>query len=280
MKNKMKYDRNQLEEFKQTAPRNPIPAEWFYGVLDCALELQAEVERLEAELAEHSNFTYCAYCGEKFRADGANKTDCVSEHIKTCDKHPIAALLSEIERLKSEIERVKFNADQADGNRQNLIMQISDMQAKQAKRPASTEMEAAQELLEKWKGRIIRAINDDGCINDAIHTLVNARTSLTARPDSAEVEAAQAIVKLSLPYITTNNDYASDTPLSRENLRNKIQILIDAPAPLDLDAVLAQAKKQNIKLEPGDKPVLCGYYDGWNDALDDVTCIVKEITAS
>ena len=42
---------------------------------------------------------------------------------------------------------------------------------------------------------------------------------------SIEVSGAAAIVKLSLPYITSSNPYDSD--LSNQNLRNKIQILLN-----------------------------------------------------
>src|SRR3990167_2986955 len=54
-----------------------------------------EIPRLKAELAilkEKFLLTYCAYCGEKFKADQPDKTDDISAHIKACVKHPMRGI--------------------------------------------------------------------------------------------------------------------------------------------------------------------------------------------
>ena len=67
----------------------------------------AEVDRLRAVCLQ----TYCAYCGEFFPADGDGRsTDAVTEHIRTCDKHPMREPEAEVERLK---EQLRYYADRA-----------------------------------------------------------------------------------------------------------------------------------------------------------------------
>lgn len=52
-----------------------------------ARKLQKALERAEAV----NRRTYCAYCGAEFLADG-EAAEQVSEHIRTCEKHPMRAL--------------------------------------------------------------------------------------------------------------------------------------------------------------------------------------------
>jgi len=61
--------------------------------------LNAEIERLRAELAHLKAFTYCAYCGAEFPVDG-DASD-VSEHIAVCEVHPMNKAQAEIERLRA-----------------------------------------------------------------------------------------------------------------------------------------------------------------------------------
>ena len=60
--------------------------------------LRAEVARLQAE----NDRTYCAYCGEAFIRDDQAASR-VSEHIRTCEKHPMRKV--ELELHNSEMTR-------------------------------------------------------------------------------------------------------------------------------------------------------------------------------
>lgn len=78
-----------------------------------ARRMQAEIdlfktenERLTAriaELEEETKRTYCAYCGEAFVIDDQAAT-LVSEHIRTCEKHPLRAYEQENKRLTAEYD--------------------------------------------------------------------------------------------------------------------------------------------------------------------------------
>jgi hypothetical protein len=48
-----------------------------------------EIERQLAEMKRKYQFTYCAFCGETFEIDAPESTEAISQHIKTCDKHPM-----------------------------------------------------------------------------------------------------------------------------------------------------------------------------------------------
>ena len=64
-------------------------------------ELLKEVNRLleiEAKL-----FTYCAYCGAQFRADGDSSK--VSNHIAICEKHPMRQIEAEAARLRTVLRK-------------------------------------------------------------------------------------------------------------------------------------------------------------------------------
>jgi hypothetical protein len=65
-------------------------------------ELRAERNEYKAEIERLRNHTYCAYCGEEFAID--IDTAAVSEHIATCQKHPMRGLEAEIERLKTKLD--------------------------------------------------------------------------------------------------------------------------------------------------------------------------------
>lgn len=66
------------------------------------------------ELREKFNFTYCAYCSEKFDADKPDLTELVTKHISVCDKHPNYALAKERDELRARAESAKAELDRAD----------------------------------------------------------------------------------------------------------------------------------------------------------------------
>ena len=51
-----------------------------------------KIEELEARIAglKADKFTYCAYCGEEFPIDAEGTPEAVSNHIRTCPKHPLS----------------------------------------------------------------------------------------------------------------------------------------------------------------------------------------------
>ena len=52
--------------------------------------------------------TYCAYCGAEYPLDDAAAT-LVSEHIKTCEKHPMRAVEAELRKWQTgEIVGIEF----------------------------------------------------------------------------------------------------------------------------------------------------------------------------
>jgi hypothetical protein len=55
--------------------------------------MQLTIHRLCAEVEKLRNNTYCAYCGEEFGLGDFDKaTKDVTEHIYTCEKHPLTKL--------------------------------------------------------------------------------------------------------------------------------------------------------------------------------------------
>jgi len=66
------------------------------------LQLMEENKRLTERIADikDDKFTYCAYCGEEFPIDVGG--DVIDDHIKTCEKHPIAVYKAENQRLQAE----------------------------------------------------------------------------------------------------------------------------------------------------------------------------------
>ena len=77
----------------------------FTPLFDEAARLQQRVDTLEAYIADYPvpTDTYCAYCGAKFPLDN-DAAHLVSEHIRTCEKHPMRHAESEIKRLMDEVK--------------------------------------------------------------------------------------------------------------------------------------------------------------------------------
>ena len=79
-------------------------------------------DALQARIDELETSTYCAYCGEKYPLDD-KAASAVSEHIVTCDKHPMRKLEEEwdakatsyrVERDNSDAKNVALQARMKD----------------------------------------------------------------------------------------------------------------------------------------------------------------------
>jgi len=92
---------------------------------DCSVYTQHFVEweqQIRAAIAEENEdkvanalsnkFTYCAYCGKEFEIDAAAEK--VSEHIHTCEKHPIADYRERIRILEQQLAEEKADAVEID----------------------------------------------------------------------------------------------------------------------------------------------------------------------
>jgi len=67
--------------------------------------LQEQLAERDGEVAHMKGHTYCAYCGYEIHGDdGAEK---VSEHIKTCEFHPMRELERNNIRLREENRRLR-----------------------------------------------------------------------------------------------------------------------------------------------------------------------------
>ena len=61
------------------------------------------IERLKQRVKELESSGLCVYCGKvSHTKDGQTKLDMMIEHMAECEKHPVANLLVEIDRLKSD----------------------------------------------------------------------------------------------------------------------------------------------------------------------------------
>jgi hypothetical protein len=66
-----------------------------YHTRHCLQERDEYIRELEAKL----QLTYCAYCGHAVEMDDAAATG-ISEHIKTCPKHPMRELEARVKYLE------------------------------------------------------------------------------------------------------------------------------------------------------------------------------------
>lgn len=83
---------------RNCSPRYPVTYEWAL-VYHIVPEL---IKRLQ-EMGEAMKNTRCAYCGEGFVEDSPEHADAVTEHIRTCPKHPMRQLEEEIKQLRSRL---------------------------------------------------------------------------------------------------------------------------------------------------------------------------------
>jgi hypothetical protein len=63
-----------------------------------------------AALKELTGSTYCAFCGQRFVLDGT-AAELVSEHILTCEKHPMRKVEQAVIDQAAEIERLRAVVD-------------------------------------------------------------------------------------------------------------------------------------------------------------------------
>ena len=60
---------------------------------------------LEIELKEYKGKTYCAYCGYAISMD--DTAQLISDHIATCEKHPLQTLAQEVNKLEKERDEAR-----------------------------------------------------------------------------------------------------------------------------------------------------------------------------
>ena len=81
-------------------------------------EAQADIEKLRADLEAakvellkaqiENNRTYCAYCGTEFLLDDDAAKN-VTDHIKTCKKHPMRAVESELAQAREILAPLEWD---------------------------------------------------------------------------------------------------------------------------------------------------------------------------
>lgn len=72
---------------------------------------QRRIEELEAEIARLKGNTYCAYCGFEISAD--KDAQFLSDHIRSCTKHPLWAFKATLVDLRHEVARAIQTLDLA-----------------------------------------------------------------------------------------------------------------------------------------------------------------------
>lgn len=95
----------------------PLTSDEVQGIIEQNRQLTARVKELEAIIADYnaqSAFTYCVYCGERFPVDGDKSSDAITNHVETCEKHPVA-------RYKNCIDILEQRLDDVESNREKLL---------------------------------------------------------------------------------------------------------------------------------------------------------------
>jgi len=69
--------------------------------------------------------TYCAYCGAEYPLDD-NAAAQVSEHIKTCEKHPMRETEKRAEKAEARAERLQAALDAANEDAERLASVLED----------------------------------------------------------------------------------------------------------------------------------------------------------
>jgi uncharacterized Zn-finger protein len=67
----------------------------------------AEIAKLQAEIANMKSHTYCVYCGTEYLVDNDAGTK-VTEHIRTCTKHPLYQALARIKELEVMVRELEY----------------------------------------------------------------------------------------------------------------------------------------------------------------------------
>jgi hypothetical protein len=77
---------------------------------DCPLcSMRARAEKAEQVLTQEGMGTYCAYCGQRFELDDDAAT-LVSQHISTCGKHPMRAIVAERDCAMAQLDNSRKSA--------------------------------------------------------------------------------------------------------------------------------------------------------------------------
>lgn len=72
--------------------------------------VERERDELKAEIADMKKHTWCAYCGHEILIDDDLATK-ISEHIMTCEKHPLHIALAALSAAQGEVERLRETLD-------------------------------------------------------------------------------------------------------------------------------------------------------------------------
>lgn len=119
--------------------------------------------------------TYCAYCGAEYPLDDAAAQ--VSEHIKTCEKHPMRAVEAELRKWQTgEIVGIEF-----------VPKMFNELELKNAR--ANARAEAAEASAEKLQA----ALEEEGrrnavftaCLHKAQNLYLEAHPDYPGWPDGA-----------------------------------------------------------------------------------------------
>lgn len=71
------------------------------------------IKKMDQELEEMKSSTWCAYCGHMIKLDDETATK-ISEHIMSCEKHPIHITLEKIKSLENALsESLKLQSHYA-----------------------------------------------------------------------------------------------------------------------------------------------------------------------
>ena len=102
------------KRFQRTARMRGADAAW--------VDIEAEMERLKEENDCLCRSTHCAYCGDEFPLDTVTPT-LISEHIRTCEKHPMRKVEEERADLQRKVDAAeKYIAEK----KENLEREVND----------------------------------------------------------------------------------------------------------------------------------------------------------
>ncbi len=91
---------------------------------DRIVQLTAQVERLEKEVAAKKWRHYCAYCGlwkskEQLSFDEGSRE--LRAHIEVCEKHPLAEALGLLREARGEVERLQALLDDKEDRQRESV---------------------------------------------------------------------------------------------------------------------------------------------------------------
>ena len=164
-----------------------------------AEEAQRKLAEAERRLAEGTAFTYCAYCGAKFAADGEHATDDVSQHICTCQKHPMRQVEAQRDAEKARADANKDAwykcADRANAAEREVERLRGEVDKAYARAPFDAAKLKAE--VERLRGMLLDAIryveSEYGARGELCGSAVNGQTYLEwVRATQREADAPPA----------------------------------------------------------------------------------------